>query len=134
MVHFVKFVWRIKLVIAKAGIKYKEIGFVIYPIPRITPNDIVTYPYENYINVPVGSQISGAKSQNDWAKFGTPDDIIRIYTLVPDIKEVETIQHTIYVVPTGMQVEFSMDVKKLTIVKEKDGGNIFHIYTNYFES
>ena len=117
-------------VIIKANTKYQELGFVIMPKIREHGNVPVEYPVENIIQLPIGSRISGAKSQNDWAKFGVPDDVIRIYALVPEglVSKENLENHLIYVFPTGKTIEIPQDAEKLTICKISKGEFIFHIY------
>ena len=122
-------------VTALDGREYRELGYEIRPIKRENPEDRVTYPELTILNLPFGSQISGAKSQNDWSKFGTPDDIIRIYALVPSkppgshlTDTFGTRKYAIYVFPTGGIIKLPQDAEKLTIVKENAGEFIWHIY------
>jgi len=119
---------------AYPGITYVEWGYVIKPIERKTEFDGVGYPFQNIIEIPKGGVISGAKSQNDWSKFGTPDDIIRIYARIPvdnvTFKPKEELDaHYIFVVGTGTPFKVPKIAEKLTIVKESGGDFIWHIYT-----
>jgi len=121
-------------VTAEANVSYKELGYIINPITRNGPYDPVGYPQENIIELPMGAQISGAKSQNDWSKFNTPDDVIRIYALVPLTvhNEIPTVteKRLIYVFPTGGIINVPSDAEKITIVKEGNGSLIYHIYAS----
>jgi hypothetical protein len=112
----------------KAGTKYVEYGYVIMPIQRETEKDQVRYPEKTVFKMPQGAQISGTKSQNDASKFNTFDDIIRIYALVPQHSIGKEEERTIYVFPTGEDIETDKDAEKLTIVKEGRGDYIWHIY------
>lgn len=107
--------------------EYVEYGYVILPIQRNGPDDRVMYPVHTVIQMPKGYQLSGAKSQNDIVRFGSFDDIIRIYALVP-ANETEMVNVDIFVIPTGMPFTAQIKLSKLTIIKEAEGEFIWHIY------